>query len=400
MGLFKNIFGSKKEIETTRFEMLSDGDSGFYSWNGKLYQSDLIRACIRPKARAIGKLGAKHIRGEGENLKINPDPFTRFLLEEPNKIMTMQVLLEKMTVQLELNNNAFAYIKRDLYGYPMEIYPIPCSMVEVVEGKAGDLYLKFYFNTGNKMTIPYDDVIHIRKDFNENDFFGESPAKALEPIMEIINTVDQGVVKAVKNSNIIKWLLKFKTVMRPEDIDKERQRFVDNYLSISSTSGGAAATDAKYDAEQVKSESYIPNSEQMQSVVQRLYSFFNTNEKIIQSKYTEDEWLSYYEAEIEPIAMQLSGEFTRKMFTRKERGFGNKIIFESSNLSFASMSTKLNLVQLVDRGALTPNEWRTVLNLGPIEGGDKPIRRLDTALIGEGNTIQEGGEEDGEKTPG
>ena len=37
----------------------------------------------------------------------------------------------------------------------------------------------------------------------------------------------------------------------------------------------------------------------------------------------------YYESEIEPIAMQLSSEFTRKLFTRKQRGFGNKIIFAS-----------------------------------------------------------------------
>ena len=45
------------------------------------------------------------------------------------------------------------------------------------------------------------------------------------------------------------------------------------------------------------------------------------------------------------------------------------------------MTTKLNLVQMVDRGVLTPNEWRSILNLVPIEGGDKPIRRLDTETI-------------------
>ena len=43
------------------------------------------------------------------------------------------------------------------------------------------------------------------------------------------------------------------------------------------------------------------------------------------------------------------------------------------------MQTKLNLLQMVDRGALTPNEWRQVLNLAPIDGGDVVIRRLDTA---------------------
>ncbi len=48
------------------------------------------------------------------------------------------------------------------------------------------------------------------------------------------------------------------------------------------------------------------------------------------------------------------------------------------------MTTRLNLMQMVDRGGLTPNEWRAVLNLAPIEGGDEPIRRLDTAPIKKG----------------
>ena len=36
---------------------------------------------------------------------------------------------------------------------------------------------------------------------------------------------------------------------------------------------------------------------------------------------------------------------------------------------------------MVDRGAMTPNEWREVLNLPPVEDGDKPLRRLDTQVV-------------------
>ena len=58
-------------------------------------------------------------------------------------------------------------------------------------------------------------------------------------------------------------------------------------------------------------------------------------------------------------------------------------MIEAYSLQCASLTTKLNLVQMVDRGALTPNEWRSILNLVPIEGGDKPIRRLDTETVNE-----------------
>ncbi|WP_286316179.1 phage portal protein [Romboutsia ilealis] len=380
MGLFNKFFN--KNISTTRFQMITDSGNGFYSWDGKLYHSDIIRSCIRPKAKAIGKLTAKHIRNNTkEGFKVNPEPYIRFLLEEPNPYMTGQMMLEKVTTQLQLNNNAFIYIHRDEYDYPVELYPIPVVGVEAIYDKQGFLYLKCNLVNGKIVTYPYKDIIHLKQDYNQNDIFGESPANALKPLMEIINTTDQGIVKAIKNGSAIKWLLKFNQSLRPEDIRKQTKEFVDSFLAIDSEYGGAAAADAKYDAKQVDPKDYVPNATQTEKTVQRLYSFFNTNEKIIQSRYNEDEWNSYYESEIEPIAIQLSNEFTRKIFTRKERSFGNRIVFEAVNLQYASMKTKMNLVYMVDRGAMTPNEWRQILGLAPIKGGDEPIRRLDTAVV-------------------
>lgn len=378
MGIFNKFFNKNPSL--TRYEMIVDKGNGFYTWNGNLYQSDIVRSCIRPKAKAIGKLVPKHIRNSTEGFSINPEPYIRFLLEDPNPYMSGQVLFEKITTQLELNNNAFIYIHRDENGYPMELYPIIANGMEALYDKEGYLYIRFNMRNGKTVTYPYEDIIHIRKDFNENDIFGDSPTKALTSLMEIVNTTDQGIVKAVKNGGIIRWLLKFNQTLRPEDMEEQTKKFTNTFLNIEN-SGGAAATDAKFDAKQVEPKDYVPNATQTEKTVQRIYSFFNTNEKIVQSKYTEDEWISYFEAEIEPLAMQLSNEFTRKLFTRRERGFGNKIVFEASNLQYASISTKLNLVQMVDRGALTPNEWREALNLHPIEGGDEPIRRLDTAVV-------------------
>jgi len=366
----------------SKAKIIADRGGGYYSWNGKLYQSDIVRSAIRPKARAIGKAVAKHIRKSVEGTSVNPEPYLRFLLEEPNPYMTGQQLQEKLATQLELNNNAFAYINRDPNGLPMEIYPITAIATEAVT-KNGQLYLRFNLLNGNEVTFKYSDVIHLRKDFNENDIFGDSNAEALTPLMEIVNTTDQGIVKAIKNSNIVKWLLMFKQTLRPEDLKENAKRFVEDYLDVEGDSIGVAATDAKADAKQVEPKDYVPNEKQMDKTVQRIYSFFNTNEKIVQAKYNENEWISYYESAIEPDLIQLSNEYTRKIFTRRERGYGNKIIFESSNLTFASMDTKLKLVDYVDRAILTPNEVREILGRPPYEGGDEFVMRLDTAKVNE-----------------
>ena len=191
-------------------------------------------------------------------------------------------------------------------------------------------------------------------------------------------------MKAVKNSGIIRWLLKFNTGMRPEDVKKNVTEFVNNYLSVESDSFGAAGVDAKVDAKQIEPKDYVPNASTTDRITDRIYSFFGTNKAIVQSSYNEDQWNAFYESQIEPIAKQLSEVLTLRLFTKKEINFGNMIVFESSSLQYASMNTKMGLVAFLDRGIMSANEIRTILNLPPIPGGDVYVRRLDTVPITEG----------------
>jgi HK97 family phage portal protein len=385
MGIrtFLNKFRNKNPT-TTRFEMVEDRGNGFYAWNGLLYKSDIVRACIRPKVKAIGKLKPQHLRdNKQEGFSVNPETYIKFLLEEPNPYMSGQVFFEKMAMQLALNNNAFALLVRDENGYVTEMYNIPCVSAEALYDKQGLLYLRFINKNGKRVTYPYSDIIHIRQDFNDNDVFGTSPKEALLPLMNIVSTSDQGIVNAIKNGGVIRWLLKFTGALRPEDIVQKTNEFVEQFLDIGNGTG-AAGVDSKCEAQQIDPKDYVPNASQTDRTTTRIYNFFNTNEHVIQSNYNEDEWNAYYESEIEPLAMQLSNEFTRKIFSRRERGFGNRIVFNANNLQYASMQTKLGLQAMVDRGAMTPNEWREILNLPPVEGGDEPLRRLDTVTVGGG----------------
>ncbi len=143
MGILSK-FKNDKRIVATQYKMITEAGEGFYSFNGKLYQSDLIRSCIRPKAQSVGKAIGKHIRRNGEELTVNPDAYIKFLLEEPNPLMTGQMLQEKLTTQLMLNNNAFALIQRDSNDLPCAIYPINSNTVDALQDSQGNLFLRFY----------------------------------------------------------------------------------------------------------------------------------------------------------------------------------------------------------------------------------------------------------------
>lgn len=371
----------------TQFHMMQEYNS-CYVWDGNLYSSDIVRGAIRPKVNAIGKTVAKHIRDTinpdgSHSLSVNPDAYMRFLLEEPNPYMTGQKFQERMETQLCLNGNAFALIARNENGIPIGLYPISAADVEAKYEDDGSLALKFYLKNGKMYTFDYDDIIHLRGDYGpDNDLFGTSPAKALAPLMEIIGTTDKGIVQAIKNSSVVKWLLTFSSAMRPEDLETQAKRFAENFLATEKGTG-VAATDSKAQAKQIEPKDYVPNAAQMDRTVNRIRATFNTNEHIVMSSYTEDEWNAYYESQIEPDVRQWGDEMTRKLFSHRQRGCGNSIVYEASNLSTASMQTKLNLMQMVDRGAMTPNEWRAVMNLAPRPGGDTLVRRLDTAPVTE-----------------
>lgn len=295
--------------------------------------------------------------------------------------LAWQMYAEKMETQLILNNNAFALIQRDDNGLPVALFPIVASSVQALYNKAGELLLQFWLPNGSTWTFAYTDVIHLRNDYNENDVFGTPPGPALQSVMEVIGTTDRSIINAVRNGAVIRWLLKFTSSgMRPEDIKKQTKDFADAFLD-NNNSTGVAGTDVKADAVQLEPHDYVPNALQSQNNITRLYSFFNTNEKIVKSAFSENEWISYYEAQVEPDLLQIAAEHTRKLWNRRQRAFGNKLYLESSNLQYASMSTKLSLESMVDRGAMLPNEWRAVFGLAPVAGGDEPIRRLDTAPV-------------------
>ena len=369
------------------YKMITMANDSYFAYDGKIYKSDIVRACIRPYVKAMGKTVAKHvyemIDEEGNrSIKINPNMYMRIMLQEPNPYMTFQMMTEKVAWQLKLNGNAFILIVRDENGIPRQLYPLPATgaMAEWLDN--GDLAVRFYFSNGKVYRFLYRDLIHLRGDFFRHDIMGDSIADSLIPLMETVNTMDKGIIEAIKSSAIIRWILKINGGLRKEDIKTYAEDFAKDYLNIETSTGiGVAATDTKAELKQVEPKNYVPNAAQQDRQTDRIYEFFNVNEEIVQSKETGDTWNSFYEHVVEPDVRQMSEEYTRKIFSARQRAFGNYIIFEAYNLQLASLKDKLELSQMVDRGALTPNEWRYTMGFGPIDGGDVAIRRLDTAVV-------------------
>jgi HK97 family phage portal protein len=242
------------------------------------------------------------------------------------------------------------------------------------------------------MTVPYSSLIHLRRHFNRDDILGEEGRKPFKPTLDLINTVNQGISNAIKSSARIRGWLKFNQTLRPEDIKKQRDDFVNDYLSINND-GGIAAIDAKCDFTPAEMKMQMADDKQMALIRENAYRYFGVNEKIIQATYNEDEWNAFYSSVIEPIALQLSMEFTDKLFTNREKGFGNEIVFSANRLTYASNQTKVNMAkELAPYGIFTINELREVFELEPVDGGDKRLITLNVVDADKQNEYQIGKE--------
>lgn len=398
-NMFQAIFGGKQSPQNvTYFKTLNDYVPFFSAFDGNLYDSDIVRTCIDAIARHAGKLKAKHIRRvDGEIIQTNSN--IEWLLQvRPNEYMNGYDFIYKIVSQLYSNNNAFVYIRVDgnkITGF----YPINFSTVELVEFQ-GELYCRFLFKTGYQMTVPYTDLIHLRRHFNREDIFGEDGRKPFKPTLDLINTINQGISNAIKSSARIRGWLKFNQVMRPEDLKEARDKFVADYLSISND-GGIAAVDTKGDFTPAKLEPVLADDKQMTVTRENAYRYFGVNDKIIQGNYNEDEFNAFYSSVLEPIAIQLSLEFTAKIFTNKELGFGNEIIFNANRLTFASNNTKVNMARyILPYGILTVNEMREIFELEPVEDGDKRLITLNVVDAAKQNQYQVGDDPNGENQAG
>ena len=299
--------------------------------------------------------------------------------------------LYKLTTHYYLFNNAFAYLNRDSNGNLLSVYPVTCTQADFMTDNTGALYVQFRFKNGNTVILPYRDLIHLRRDFNSDELLGDTN-EALQPALELAHTQNEGIINGIKSSANIRGILKYTQILAPEKLEAEKEKFVNDYLSMNN-SGGVVVTDPKTEYTPITSSVVSIDAEQLKTVQTKIYNYLGVTEAIVNSSYNEDEYNSFYESVLEPLALQLSLEFSRKIFTERELAFGNVITFDSGRMIYSNNSTKVNLIkELLPYGVLTINQALEILNLPPVADGDKRLQTLNVVNANKADKYQLGEE--------
>lgn len=367
-SLFKKVFGDDKNTQFgTRIQLINGYEAVFTNYDGNIYDNPTVRACIDTIARNAAKLNPKHIRSKKSDFKLLNEDLHRIISEQPNEIMNAYDFYYKIFSELYLNNNVFVYIMRDENLKVIGLYPILFNQADFVEYQ-NQIFVKFRFGTGKIRTVAYNDLIHLRRFYCKNDILGGSNSPVISAL-SFQHILKEGIINAIKITMSIKGYLKStKSMLSPKDAKKLRDNFIKDFVSDENSSG-IGALDATTDFKEVNLDPTVASDGQITDNKNEILEYFNLNENIIQSKYSEDEWNAFYESVLEPLGIQIGMEFTNKIFTYGERYHGNKIIFEANRLQYASNKTKIEVARYLNN-YLYIDEIREILNLPPLPNGE------------------------------
>jgi hypothetical protein len=401
MGVFETIFKRPKKIPSeviNYFVELSGYTPVFTSTPGSLYEMELIRAVIDSFASACSKLKPEITGAAYKNLE-------KVLQFKPNPFMDTSKFLRRVATILSVCNNVFIIPLDDGLGNITGYYPLLPQNCEVLDVR-GLPFLRYTFANGETAAIEFERVGLMTQFQFQDDFFGSSNTRALRPTMDLMHTQNEGIINGVKNSDYIRFIGKINNVIKDTDINKEREKFSMDNLSADNKTG-LLLYDAKIsDLQPIESKPFIVNPAQMKQIQDNVFTYFGTNEDILQNKFDENTWNAYYEGKIEPFALQLSLVMSNMTFTQRELSYDNAITFTSNRLQYASNQTKLQIsTQLFDRGLLNRNGVMDIWNMAHVDDGDKYYIRREyievDKLGGEVNNADNGGQGlpvDGEPT--
>lgn len=378
MGLFDALF--RRAPKQSNFAPMMDGWLPIYSQFGtNIYNSDVVQQALKCIVDEIKKLLPTHIRINGTDPVPVTDSSIQRVLEDPNPLMTTSEFLEKTAWLLLLNYNAFIvptyYTWKDEKTgeerrYYEALYPIKPTQVDFIEDANGKLYVTFWFENAQKTTLAYDDVIHIKYNYSVSQYMGgneqgQPDNAAILNTLELNATLLSGIAKAMKASYAVNGVVKYNTLM---DDGKTAAALAKLESQLRNNESGFLPLDLKADFTPLEHKSEIVNGDTLKFIDEKILRNWGVPLPILTGDYTKEQYEAFYQKTLEPLIVAISQAFTKKVFTRRERAFGNAIKLYPKDLIFMSIGQTLEMINiLAPTGAMYENEKRTALGLRPLK---------------------------------
>ncbi|MEG0297676.1 MAG: phage portal protein [Clostridium sp.] len=384
-NIFKSIKSKYREYQYAK--MFSGQTPVFSQFGEDVYASDVVKNCVRCIASEMSKLKPQHIRVlDDDKQEVIKSSINRLLRFSPNPIMTIAEFLEKCVWLRETTYNCFIY---PTYVYTGEkkiytgLYPLKPINVDFLEDSTETIFVKFTFGNGSDFTLPYSEVIHWRKDYSLNDFMGGDANGNVDnthilKVLNINNTIVEGLDKAVKSSLTVNGIMKINTMLDDDKQKNEREKFE---AQIRASNSGIIAMDLKGDYIPInKANPVMVDKNILEFMQSKILNNYGVSVPILTGDFTDEQYQAFYDKTLEPMINSLGQAFSKTLFSSRELEVGNEVIFYAQQLLFTNTKNKIAVADILgNRGALTDNQLCRLFGYPPFEGGD--IRHMSLNYI-------------------
>ena len=342
-----------------------------------IYAFDVVQQALRCVVTEIKKLNPTHIRYKDSD-PIPVKSTIQDVLDNPNPLMTTTDFLEKVAYLLLLNSNAFiipvyyTWVDENTGAerrYYEALYPVKPTQADFIQDASDRMFVKFLFMNGETTTIPYDDVIHLRYKFSVNEFMGgneigEPDYQGLLQTLQLNDQLLKGIAKAMNASYAVNGVVKYNTLI---DNGKTERALQELTQRLQNNESGFLPLDLKADFTPIERKSEIVDTDALRFVDSKILRTWGIPECILNGDYNKEQFEAFYQAAIEDKVKTFSQAFTKSLFTKREKAFGNRVEFYPKDLIFMTVSQTLEMINnLAPTGAIFENEKRVFLGLRPL----------------------------------
>lgn len=376
MKWFDNLF--KRPPKNRKPAPTMDGFLPIYTQFGtNIYASDVVQQALKCIVDEMKKLKPTHVRYKG-NDPVPVKSTVQDVLDNPNQLMTTSEFLEKTTWLLLMNYNVFiiptywTWVDDETGAerrYYDGLYPINPTQVDFIEDSSGRLFVHFWFWNGYDTTIAYDDLIHIRYNYSVNEYmggnqFGQPDHTALLNTLELNDDLLQGVAKAMKASYAVNGIIKYNTLIDDGATEKNLQQLE---TKLRNSESGFLPLDLKAEFTPFERKTAIVDENTLKFIDEKILRNWGVPLAILTGDYTKEQYEAFYQKTLEPLVITISQAITKKLFTIREKAFGNKVELYPKELIFMTVTQTLEMINILSpTGGLFENEKRVALGLRPL----------------------------------
>jgi HK97 family phage portal protein len=359
--------------------------------NGGYRRNQIIYACVNLKAASFAepRLIAAERTPEGTS-DLGFDHDLQRLLDEPNPDQDQYELLELLGIHYETAGEFFVHKVRSGSDKVVRLDVLRPDRIAPIADSSGVVKEYEYSVDGaGKRTIPARDVLHNCRPDPLNDYRGLSPIAVAARAVDMDNQSLDFLRTYFLNGGMPKGILKLKGTVSPEERDRVRQKWTQQYGGASGWHT-AAVLDGDVDYSELGSK---PSDMDLSAVFDvsetRICQVFQVPPILVAARIglnrstyanARDARLSFWDETMAPVFRRAAASFTRGIArefeppARQGRSQSRLICrWDTSDVPALQENIDTLWTRALagwNAGLVTMNEARTMVRLRRIEGGD------------------------------